>query len=799
MQVAHVAEPDSHLIIGGGKTRAFQVTASAAAFKIMSDSLYRDKERAAVREIVCNAIDAHAMNGNEAVPVKVTLTEDELKVEDVGPGIHDDKIADIYCTLFASTKVGQQNQTGGFGLGSKAPFAISDHFTVISKHEGIMTLYAMHVGDPATNGTPGAKIMMQTRCEGSGLSVSVPLAPGMELKIAKALSEIVREGGMNVELNGEKLDAPDYTELKRLGYGMRSQTRWGGAKFQVLYANVLYPMDSHDELVPFIQKLSTFTFDSKAFVLYCPPSSISVTPSREALSYNEVTVETLKGILSRLVDEIQTHAWRFLKTEMAALVANSTRENLPPTREDRFRERQKDLLNGVEEIALRWAQHRISNGSYTQRDVAREMLKKPGLKSKRGLRVIASMRHTTKHNFGTERRERIMREVARIVVAGDLMPFLHSRLQTDDKLVPVNKVDKDRGYRRSYCSDAKRVLHISTARDLVKRGVAGLYLVGAKMKSAQIDKAIAKAKALGWEINIVKRPEAVKKKAAVMFGPPCPPRYRGLTLSNYAERVDDCWDHGVKLRSTLQPTHPGTFEKPVAFYGLKATTIQFKPGFKSVWVPNADRVETLIKETIGRTVMAHTRRDVDNLLAGNVRRLEELVLAKLKERVAKGHDYEAFYARLAMAAASETDSRRSRQMGVEEIAREMIVHSRRFAHAAVREPYAPCADRDEAWAYWLMARTVFHARWSEGPHVDVAEGRIINALVEEYRVLAQPLEAARFGEKLPYRNTEHLALFTAFSGSSFGILDQQQREDFLEFAELMARRYIARQQKDQSK
>lgn len=797
MQVAHVAEPDSHVIIGGGKTRAFQVTASAAAFKIMSDSLYRDKERAAVREIVCNAIDAHAMNGNEAVAVQVTLTEDELKVEDVGPGIHDDKIADIYCTLFASTKVGQQNQTGGFGLGSKAPFAISDHFTVISKHEGIMTLYAMHVGDPATNGTPGAKIMMQTRCDGSGLSVSVPLAPGMSAKITKALREIVTEGGMNVELNGEKLDAPDYTELKRLGYGMRNQTRYGGGKFQVLYANVLYPMDSHDELVPFIQKLNQFTFDSKAFVLYCPPSSISVTPSREALSYNEVTVETLKGILSRLVEQIQGHARRYLKAEMTELVAKSTRENLPPSREDRHRERQKDLLNGVEQIAQRWAQHKIQNGSYTSRDVAREMLKRPGLKAKRGLRIIASRKG---HNasFETERRERVMREAARIAVAGDLMGFLHSRLSSDDKLVLVNKPDKERGWRRGYRYEVSRVLHICTARDLVKRGVAGIYLVGARMKPAQVDKAIAKAKALGWEINIIKRPEAVKK-TPVVFGPPCPPRYRGLTLSNYAERVDECWDHGVKLRSTLQSAHPGTFEAPVAFYGLKSTTISFKPGFKSVWVPNADRVQTLIKDMIGRTVMAHTRKDVDHLLAGNVRRLEELVLAKLKERVAKGHDYEAFYARIAMAAASDTDSRKSRQMGVDDFAREMMVHSRRFAHAAVREPFTDCSDRDEAWAYWMMARTVFHARWSEGPHVDAAEGRVLNALVEEYRVLAQPLEAARFGEKLPYRNTEHLTLFTAFSGSSFGVLDDQQREDFLEFAELMSRRYVARQQKEVSK
>ncbi|MBY0261291.1 MAG: hypothetical protein K2Q20_03060, partial [Phycisphaerales bacterium] len=246
----------------------------------------------------------------------------------------------------------------------------------------------------------------------------------------------------------------------------------------------------------------------------------------------------------------------------------------------------------------------------------------------------------------------------------------------------------------------------------------------------------------------------------------------------------------------LESYQTGKFDHPAAWFGLRGTTIQFKPGFKTVRVPNGDTALELIRKHIGRTVMVHTRGEVDHLLAGNVRRLEEIILDKLKARVKKGHDYEVFYAQIAFAAGiTDKSTRKMRDLNINPVAREMMIHSRRFAHAALREPYKPSKDRDEAWAYWMMARTVFHDRWVEGPHIDKAEGEVIDKLVESYRELAMPLEARQFGQKPAWERTQHLGLFDAFRHTSFGGFTHDQREDFLEFAETLGRRYVSRQEK----
>lgn len=50
---------------GVGKTREFQIAANAQAFKILSSGLYSNKPRAIIREVCCNAWDAHVAAGNK--------------------------------------------------------------------------------------------------------------------------------------------------------------------------------------------------------------------------------------------------------------------------------------------------------------------------------------------------------------------------------------------------------------------------------------------------------------------------------------------------------------------------------------------------------------------------------------------------------------------------------------------------------------------------------------------------------------------------------------------------------------
>ena len=55
MQVTHLDTFNNHAIIGGGEARAFGMAQTAEFFTVLSDTLYSDKKRAVIREVVCNA------------------------------------------------------------------------------------------------------------------------------------------------------------------------------------------------------------------------------------------------------------------------------------------------------------------------------------------------------------------------------------------------------------------------------------------------------------------------------------------------------------------------------------------------------------------------------------------------------------------------------------------------------------------------------------------------------------------------------------------------------------------------
>ena len=87
---------------------------------MLSKSLYTNQKLAVVREVLCNAWDALHFTNKTSVPLLVTLNN-EMIIQDFGLGIPHAEIGPIYGTYGASTKIHDGQQTGGFGLGCKAP------------------------------------------------------------------------------------------------------------------------------------------------------------------------------------------------------------------------------------------------------------------------------------------------------------------------------------------------------------------------------------------------------------------------------------------------------------------------------------------------------------------------------------------------------------------------------------------------------------------------------------------------------------------------------------------------------
>lgn len=309
MEVSHVKDHVTHAVIGGGQNIGFGISDSAEFFNILSSTLYKNQKLAVVREVLCNAWDAHIAAGKQDVPVQITLTRDEFIIRDYGLGIPHDKIGPIYTVYGNSTKKHDGQQTGGFGLGCKAPFAYTDHFEVISWSEGKKSIYNVSKSAAEVMGKPGMKLIMQTDCgTETGLQVRIKLKTSEDrTSFNNLIRTIARNGEMNMEMNHEKLETIPFSKMTLDFLVTTRQLIDGNYTLMVRYGNVIYPISDNEgfaveykEVWKIMEALRGNRYARKAYhlVLQAPPHSISVTPSREELSMQEHTVGTLKKLLA---------------------------------------------------------------------------------------------------------------------------------------------------------------------------------------------------------------------------------------------------------------------------------------------------------------------------------------------------------------------------------------------------------------------------------------------------------------------------------------------------------------------
>lgn len=171
MKIATTAEMIRSGGLGEGNT--FTIAASSKAFEVLSNSLYQNKILAVIREISCNAADAHKLAGRPLSDIQIhlpTYGEPWFAVRDFGPSLSHDAVLRLYTTYFLSTKDQNDDLIGGFGLGSKAPFAVADQFTVTTWRDGVERRYVCYKQD----GVPNINFISEAQSsEPTGLEVRV--------------------------------------------------------------------------------------------------------------------------------------------------------------------------------------------------------------------------------------------------------------------------------------------------------------------------------------------------------------------------------------------------------------------------------------------------------------------------------------------------------------------------------------------------------------------------------------------------------------------------------------------------
>lgn len=345
MQVSHHNDHITHAVIGGKQAIEFGISTSAEFFNILSSTLYKDQILAVVREVLCNAWDAHIEAQCTDRPVVVTLTNDTFSIKDFGNGIHHDDMGLIYGTYGNSTKKNDGNQTGGFGLGCKAPFAYTNHFEVVSCCSGIKTIYSLSKSSAQAMGKPGITPIASFPTEESGLTVSIRIKPSDYARFRELITRIAYNGDMNIQLNETQLETLNFDVSQ--GNFLLTRNKLLGAYHAILvrYGNVVYPVEAfpegHTDYHAILSHLNTLKgpYSPYSLVFQAPAHSIAVTPSRESLSMQEHTVNTLKTLFQGFLDGLETT----FKPACVAYAQSVTQQAVATKRVDQLLKRQEEM------------------------------------------------------------------------------------------------------------------------------------------------------------------------------------------------------------------------------------------------------------------------------------------------------------------------------------------------------------------------------------------------------------------------------------------------------------------------
>jgi len=304
--------------ISANQERSFTIKATGKAFRILSSGLYKEKILAIVRELSCNAYDAHVDAGKSDLPFDVHLPnslEAFFSVRDYGKGLSQEAMETIYTTYFESTKTESNEQIGGLGLGCKSPLAYVDQFTVISRHANIRSTYSIFFDE---NDTPSISLMSQEdSIEPTGLEVVIPVRSASFYEFRTKAEQVYSFFSPCPNVTG----SAEFKVVKRTpileGNGFKAYYgSYGESK--AIMGVVAYPLDRYS--VPELQNIPNASdLIYSGIHIEFAVGDLDITAGREELSYDQRTKTNIatrvKEIIEAIPDLVLEHVSK-MTTEM---------------------------------------------------------------------------------------------------------------------------------------------------------------------------------------------------------------------------------------------------------------------------------------------------------------------------------------------------------------------------------------------------------------------------------------------------------------------------------------------------
>lgn len=391
MKVTHVEDHITHAVIGGQAPIDFSIEDSPEFMQMLSTVLYKNQPLAVVREVLCNAWDAHIEAGKTDTPVMVTMSDKELTFEDFGLGIPHSDMGQRYGRYGRSTKKLDKRSTGGFGLGCKAPFAYTDNFEVESSNQGTSTIYRLSKSNAEIAGKPAIIPIVSFAKAQSGLKVTIPLKNTNDITVFEELIyQIAYRGDMKVHYTNQRgrSNILPTMPLDDMPEGFMLTNKADLDPIMIRYGNVLYPLDSHadyadlyGETLGFLKSLSDkggWNRITWKAIFQAEPDTISITPSREELSMQAHTVLTIKGLLEKFNMSLRGNLVPKHREVLDRYIAKNIEKwnvwglllmgNTLPKQGMNYDAPSLDFINKIDEVMEHHAQYNYPSGNYANED-----------------------------------------------------------------------------------------------------------------------------------------------------------------------------------------------------------------------------------------------------------------------------------------------------------------------------------------------------------------------------------------------------------------------------------------------
>lgn len=164
----------SNVIDTNLEVKSSKVEIGAKIFEILSDGIYSDKILAILRELSCNAIDAHIEAGNtESFDIKLpTLFDNTFFIRDYGTGLDKNFLEDVYFNYGISTKDGSNDYIGSWGIGACSVLCYhKKQSTLDSWKDGVHLKYEFFINE---EGCPSyVKLVEEESNEPNGIKIEI--------------------------------------------------------------------------------------------------------------------------------------------------------------------------------------------------------------------------------------------------------------------------------------------------------------------------------------------------------------------------------------------------------------------------------------------------------------------------------------------------------------------------------------------------------------------------------------------------------------------------------------------------